>query len=87
DHLREADVVKEIKNAASSLHLKQSMNILMFLTHHSKDQFILDLITDQAKLLFSKFEPATIDLDTDFINSIVDNLPEVCFIQKDRLEF
>lgn len=87
DHLREAEVVEEIKKAASSLHLKQNMNILMFLTHHSKDQFILDLITDQAKLLFSKFEPATIDLDTDFINSIVDNLPEVSFIQKDRLEF
>ncbi|EKN6274109.1 TPA: metallophosphoesterase [Yersinia enterocolitica] len=87
DHLRDVEVVEEIKNLTSTLHLKQSMNILMFLTHHSKDQFILDLITDQAKLLFNKFEPATIDLDTDFINSIVDNLPEISFVQKDRLEF
>ncbi|EIX3759347.1 metallophosphoesterase, partial [Salmonella enterica] len=46
-----------------------------------------DLITNQAKLLFNKFEPASIDLDSDFINSIVDNLPEVSFIKKDRLEF
>jgi len=87
DHLREGEVVDDIKKLASSLHLKQSMNILMFLTHHSKDQFILDLITDQAKLLFSNFEPATIDLDTDFINSIVAKLPEVSFVKKDRLEF
>jgi hypothetical protein len=87
EHLREAEVIEDIKVLAATLHLKQSMNILMFLTHHSKDQFILDLITDQAKLLFNKFEPATIDLDTDFINSIVDNLPEISFIQKDRLEF
>ncbi len=87
DHLREVEVIEDIKELASSLHLKQSMNVLMFLTHHSKDQFILDLITDQAKLLFRNFEPATIDLDSDFINSIMDKLPEISFVQKDRLEF
>ncbi|MBB2405874.1 MULTISPECIES: STAND family AAA ATPase [unclassified Escherichia] len=87
DHLRDEEVVDDIKRLASTLHLKQSMNIFMFLTHHSKEQFILDLITNQAKLLFNKFEPASIDLDSDFINSIVDNLPEVSFIKKDRLEF
>lgn len=87
DHLRDTDVIAEIKNLSSSLQRKQSMNILMFLTHHSKDQFILELITNQAKLLFNKFTPATIDLDANFINSIVDNLPEMSFVKKDRLEF
>lgn len=87
DHLSDSVVVNEIKKLASSLHRKQSMNVLMFLTHHSKDQFILELIANQAKLLFNKYEPATIDLDADFINNIIDNLPDVTFKQKDRLEF
>lgn len=87
DHLREQSVINEIIELASTLHLKQSMNILMFLTHHSKDQFILELITEQSNKLFNKFLPATINLDADFINSIIDNLPEISFVQKDRLEF
>lgn len=37
DHLRDEEVVDDIKRLASTLHLKQSMNIFMFLTHHSKE--------------------------------------------------
>lgn len=87
DHLREENVIQNITLLIETLHLKESMNIIMFLTHHTKDEYILNSITKQSAKLFSKYEPATIDLESEFINSIIDNLPEVSFVKKDRLEF
>ncbi|RBM33139.1 metallophosphoesterase, partial [Vibrio tarriae] len=63
-------IVKLIKN----LHLRKNMNVLMFLTHHSKNKNILKQIVSQSKELFGNFVVADLDKNASFIDSLVANL-------------
>jgi hypothetical protein len=62
------------------------MSILMFLTHHSRDESILDKVVEQAKKLFNGHQPAKLDLNIKFINDIVDALPQLNFQKQDRFQ-
>lgn len=87
DHLNESEVTVSIDLMIESLNHKQSMSILMFITHHTKDETILNKIVNKAQKLFSGVKPAEIDIDADFINTIIDNLPDIEFTSQDRLTF
>jgi hypothetical protein len=48
----------------------------MFLTHLSKDQFIIDQLLQNSKTLFADFKPTKLEDDVSFINDMVQKLPQ-----------
>jgi hypothetical protein len=60
----------------------------MFLTHHSRDESILDKVVTQAKQLFNKSNPTALEVDTDFVNNIVDKIQfdPITYESQNRLE-
>lgn len=89
DTIRTEDTVHIIDSLISTLSRRRSMSILMFLTHHSRDESILDKVVTQTQSFFRELEPAKLDVDTNFINSIIEKMPEfpVSFQNQNRLDY
>lgn len=84
--IRDEKTVEIINGLVSSLGKRRSMSILMFLTHHSRDESILDKVVEQASKLFADNKPAKLDMNIKSINDIIDSLPKLNFQKQDRLQ-
>ncbi|MEG3128626.1 metallophosphoesterase [Pantoea cypripedii] len=84
--IREDNTIEIINGLVSTLGKRRSMSILMFLTHHSRDESILDKVVEQAKSLFKNNQPTKLDLNIKFINDIIDALPKLNFQKQDRFQ-
>ncbi|NMF48058.1 hypothetical protein HHL01_07670 [Pseudoalteromonas arctica] len=70
---------KLIDNLIEGLHVNKNMNILMFLTHHSKDKTVLDKIIKHAQRHFNSIEKVSLDLDVMFLDQLVESLPPMIY--------
>lgn len=82
DSLSEEESQTLIEKLIDELDKSKSMSILMFLTHHSKDKSILDKIVAKAKSVFEFVDKANLDLDSMFIDNIINKLPPVTYVPK-----
>lgn len=82
ENLSNIEVQSTIKDLISNLELRTNMDILMFLTHHSKDESIISGIVDRASLLFKEFNETKLDIDTQFIDDIAKSLPEISYTEE-----
>lgn len=62
----------EIKNIISNLHLDRNAYICIFLSYHSVDEKLIGIITDEAKYVFEKYAPIT--LEKTELSPFADNL-------------
>lgn len=73
----------------NKLHMEESANILIFVTHHTKNKLVLEKIQNCLRLQFSQAKEATLnknelDFITDFLNEIPNIVLEQREIQKER---
>ncbi|OEE20847.1 hypothetical protein OAW_04460 [Vibrio cyclitrophicus ZF170] len=82
DNLSDDGVQDIVSNLISGLDKRKNMNTLMFLTHHSKDNRILDGIVGHSKTILADCNTSQLDEDVLFINNIIDelNLEEFVFV-------
>lgn len=64
-----------IDEMIKNLHHKKNMNILMFLTHHSRDETILDRICERASKIFKKYHSADLAAGAICIDQMIDQVP------------
>ncbi|MCG6229651.1 NACHT domain-containing protein [Vibrio furnissii] len=83
DNLSDDGVQNIVSNLISGLDKRKNMNTLMFLTHHSKDNRILDGIVGHSRTILSDYNTSRLDEDVLFINNIIDelNLEEFVFVE------
>ncbi|MCP5061439.1 MAG: hypothetical protein GY936_03130 [Ignavibacteriae bacterium] len=65
-----------IKSLCQRLHRDEYSSIIIFLTHLSKDQFIIKELLINSKKIFEGYAPIRMDEDVSFINEMVKTLPE-----------
>jgi hypothetical protein len=65
------------------IYYEQFADIIMFLTHHSKDTFVLEEILDSAKSLFTGYEIIRFDSDMTEIDKLVVEIPKLVLEDKD----
>lgn len=86
-YLRDTISSDESKDIIRALVLKlykdENSNILIFLTHLSKDNFILETLIDCSKTIFSDFQPLEINGDCNSIDSLVETLPKLVVENED----
>jgi hypothetical protein len=71
------DIRDRVALLASRLHKEEYANILMFLTHLSKDPFIISEVLQNAKKIFESFEPAKFEDDIKTINNLLNEIPKL----------
>lgn len=90
DTISSKDTREIIEALVLKLYKDENSNILVFLTHLSKDQFILETLINCSKTIFSDFPPLEINGDCNSIDGLVATLPKLVVdnvdIRKNREE-
>lgn len=67
DNIADQTVKELITSLLRHLNTEEHVSIWLFLTHLSKDPFIVEVVTTHAKQLFSSFSPARFEEDVTFL--------------------
>ncbi len=74
----------------SKLYREEYANIVLFLTHHSKDLFIISQLLQNAKIIFKECSPLKLEGDIEGVNKLISELPKVILrdvdVKKNREE-
>ncbi|MDD4962299.1 MAG: TIR domain-containing protein [Gallionella sp.] len=84
------DIKDEVKNLVANLHREDYANILVFVTHHTKEAWVLEEIQNALELLFIDQKPATLSNDQlvfmdEFLTQIPDLVMEQRVISEERV--
>jgi len=77
DNITDDVIRKRISEMCKRLYREEFANIIMFLTHHSKDSFVLKEILANARMLFSEVQPVEFDKDVSAINDLLVEIPKL----------
>ncbi len=65
-----------VKHCCEHLYVRENANTILFLAHHTSDEFILDTIEETLRSLFKKEEPITFTGDTKIVEALIESAPE-----------
>lgn len=66
-----------IYDLCNNIHLELNANILIFLSHHSKAQILIDNIVFTSEIPFEKASPLTLNKDDEFVKFITEFTNEI----------
>lgn len=67
-----SELMEQIRGKCRNLHIRENANAILFLTHHSKEPFVLGEIVDVLKSLFAHHEPIRFSGDVQIVSDLVD---------------
>lgn len=73
-----------IKRCCDNLHVRENGNAMLFLAHHSNDQFVFDALRDAVDSRFAEIAPLQFQRDTDALDSMVDKAPVLVYMEGQR---
>jgi hypothetical protein len=82
-NITESSIRQKISEMCSKLYLEEYANIIMFLTHLSKDPFVLDEILKNSKKIFEEYKPAKLEEDVINLNKLIVEIPKIIIEDKD----
>jgi len=81
---RSDDIKPKIQELIAELHREDSANIIIFITHHSKDAWIIDELQLAMMELFDGHGEATLTSDDlHFMKEFIDEIPKLILEQRD----
>ena len=81
---RGEEAKKRIQHLVNTIHLEKASNIVLFLTHHSKDPWILDEILLSVMEIFSDEVEVTLEAGSlSFIQNFVKEIPDLVLENRD----
>lgn len=83
----DSEIQVEVKKLIDNLHREDYANILVFVTHHTKDRWVLDEIQNALNSLFVDQTPATLTKDQlNFMDEFIAKIPELVMEQREISE-
>lgn len=82
DHLHKQETKKHIEKLSSSLYKEEAANILLFLTHLSKDPFIIEQMLVNARKIYRDFPISNFETDVSFITNLNVSPPKLTYEEK-----
>ncbi|MEA5576786.1 hypothetical protein [Anabaena sp. UHCC 0451] len=81
---RGEEAKRKIQNLVNKIHLEKASNIVLFLTHHSKDPWILDEILISVMDIFSDESEVTLEAGSlSFLQDFVKEIPDLVLENRD----
>lgn len=66
-----------IEKCCKHLYVRENANTILFLAHHTHDEFVLDTILQVLRELFSNYSPVKFSDDTGKISSVISEAPKL----------
>lgn len=76
NNIAQQEIRDLIQALCQRIHRDEFASIIMFLTHLSKDGFIIDQLLENSRSLFQETIPAKLETDVLFIDNMVKSLPD-----------
>lgn len=73
-----------IRRCCENLHVRENGNAMLFLAHHSNDQFVFDALREAVDSRFAEIAPLQFQQDTEALDRMVDQAPVVVFNEGKR---
>lgn len=86
EHIEREDIQQFIRHACKTLHKKKSANIILFLSHHSRDVRVYESLVAVLSSQFSSEKPMQLDADVDVMNELVDSIPSLVYEDESVIE-
>jgi hypothetical protein len=79
DNIEGQEVRDVIDKMAERMYRDEYSNIILFLTHLSKNPYIIEKLLEKAKTIFQEDDIAKLECDVDFVNQLQQTLPELVY--------
>lgn len=76
-NISKPDIKEKISSLCKRLYRTEFANIIMFLTHFSKEEFILDELLKNAMDVFNELQPCQLENDIQEVQSLLAELPKI----------
>jgi len=83
-NLQNEETLQFIRRCCDNLHVRENGNAMLFLAHHSNDQFVFDALRDAVDSRFAKVAPLQFQQDTEALDKMVDKAPVLVFNEAKR---
>lgn len=79
ENLTDLTLRNYIGQCCQHLYVRENANTVLFLAHHTNDDFVLQSIADALHNLFNSRSPVRFDGDTLVINKVIQNTPKLSY--------
>jgi predicted MPP superfamily phosphohydrolase len=79
ENLQDLDIRAYVGRCAQHLYVRDNANTVLFLAHHSNDEFVLNAIAEALHNLFRTRAPVRFEGDTGGINKLVEDAPKLVY--------
>lgn len=76
DNLDDEEIKTEIDLMADRVYRDEFSNIIIFLIHLARNNYVITKLIEKSRNIYYSFEPAKLESDIDFINKLQKSLPE-----------
>ena len=76
-HLQEPDTRAYITHCCKHLYVRENANTILFLAHHTNDEFMIRAIVETLRERFPNVTPITFNGDTQAIAKLIDDAPKL----------
>ena len=83
-NLQNEETLAFIKRCCDNLHVRENGNAMLFLAHHSNDQFVFDALREAVDSRFAEIAPLQFQQDTDALDRMVDKAPVLVYNEAQR---
>lgn len=86
ENLLDLDIRAYIGHCAEHLYVRDHANTVLFLAHHSNDEFVLNSISSALHGLFRTHAPVSFEGDTTGIKQLIENAPKLTYSGESPVE-
>jgi hypothetical protein len=83
DHITKPEVREDIARMSEKVYKEEFANILLFLTHLSKDPYIIGQMLEKSQMLYAEIDPINLVEDVAFLNQLYDTVPKLVYQERD----
>lgn len=83
DNLEDHQIKTEVELMADRVYRDEYSNIIIFLIHLARNNYVIKKLIEKSKLIYSTFDPIHLENDIDFINKLQLVAPEQVLLQID----
>lgn len=87
ENLNDIDIRAYIKRCAKHLYVRDYANTVLFLAHHTNDDYVLNTIEESLYKIFSVFSYVTFDGDIKEIENLVEYAPKIIYSGESPTEY
>lgn len=78
-NLHEIEIQDYVRRCCQHLYVRDHANTVLFLAHHTNDDFVLESIVVALRGVFENREPITFDEEISVVNGLIENVPKLVY--------